>query len=36
MTIKDLAHKMYAIFDKHFRQPGDPYPEIVSVSSEEF
>ena len=36
VTIKDLAHKMYAIFDKHFRQPGDPYPEIISVSSEEF
>ena len=36
VTIKDLANKMYAVFDKHFRQPGDPYPEIISVSSEEF
>jgi UDP-apiose/xylose synthase len=36
VTIKELAHKMCSIFDKHFRQPGDPYPEIVSVSGEEF
>jgi nucleoside-diphosphate-sugar epimerase len=31
-----LANKMCATFDKHFRQPGDPYPEIISVPSEEF
>lgn len=36
VTIKELANKMCATFDKHFCQPGDPYPEIVSVSSEEF
>ena len=27
---------MCATFDKHFRQPGDPYPEIISVPREEF
>jgi len=36
VTIKELAKRMYATFDKYFREPGDPYPEIVSVSSEEF
>ena len=36
VTIKELANKMCATFDKYFRQPGDPYPEIVSVSGEEF
>ena len=36
VTIKELANKMCATFDKYFRQPGDPCPEIVSVSSEEF
>ena len=36
VTIKELANKMCATFDKHFRQPGDPYPEIISVPSEEF
>jgi UDP-apiose/xylose synthase len=36
VTIKELADKMQAIFDQHFRQPGDPYPEVVSVPSEEF
>jgi hypothetical protein len=28
--------RMHATFDQYFREPGDPYPEIVSVSSEEF
>jgi len=36
VTIKQLAESMYATFDKYFREPGDPHPEIVSVSSEEF
>ena len=36
VTIKGLANKMCVTFDKYFRQPGDPCPEIVSVSSEEF
>lgn len=36
VTIKQLAEKMREVFDEEFRQPGDPLPEIVSVSSEEF
>jgi UDP-apiose/xylose synthase len=36
VTIKELAHMMKKVFDEDFRQPGDPDPEIVSVSSEEF
>ncbi len=36
VTIKELAHKMVEIFDKHFRQEGDPHPEIKDVSSEDF
>jgi nucleoside-diphosphate-sugar epimerase len=36
VTIKELAHKMVDIFDKHFRQEGDPHPEIKDVSSEDF
>jgi UDP-4-amino-4-deoxy-L-arabinose formyltransferase / UDP-glucuronic acid dehydrogenase (UDP-4-keto-hexauronic acid decarboxylating) len=36
VTIQELANKMCATFDKHFCQPGDPYPEIISVPSEEF
>ncbi len=31
-----LPTKMIEIFDKHFRKPGDPTPEIIDVSSEEF
>lgn len=36
VTIKELAEHMIRIFDKEFRQPGDPHPKVVSVSSEEF
>ncbi len=36
VTIKELAHKMVEIFDKHFRREGDPHPEIKDVSSEDF
>jgi nucleoside-diphosphate-sugar epimerase len=36
VTIKQLAEHMREMFDKHFRQPGDPLPEIVSVTSEDF
>jgi UDP-apiose/xylose synthase len=35
-TIAEFAVKMKEIFNKHFRQPGDPDPEIISVSSEDF
>ena len=36
MTIKQLAERMIEIFNKRFRQPGDPVPEMIDVSSEEF
>jgi UDP-apiose/xylose synthase len=36
VTIKQFAHLMKDVFNEHFRRPGDPDPEIVSVSSEEF
>jgi len=36
VTIKYMAHRMREIFDKEFRQPGDPTPEIVDVTAEEF
>lgn len=36
ITIKQMAEMMREIFDAEFRQPGDPLPEIISVSSEEF
>ena len=37
LTIAELAERMRDMFDKHFRQEGDPpRPEIVSVSSQEF
>ncbi|MBL9160305.1 MAG: bifunctional UDP-4-keto-pentose/UDP-xylose synthase [Verrucomicrobiales bacterium] len=35
-TIRGLAHRMIAIFDEHFRRPGDPHPEIIEVSGEAF
>jgi len=35
-TIKGLAELMKEIFDEEFRLPGDPFPEIVSVSGEDF
>lgn len=35
-TIADFARLMKEIFDKEFKQPGDPDPEIISVSAEEF
>jgi UDP-apiose/xylose synthase len=35
-TIRDFAHLMKDVFNKEFRQPGDPDPEIITVSSEEF
>jgi len=36
ITIKQMAEMMREIFDAEFRQPGDPLPEIISVTSEEF
>ncbi|GAB4170614.1 MAG: hypothetical protein Fur0032_09570 [Terrimicrobiaceae bacterium] len=36
VTIKQMAERMISIFDKEFRKPGDPMPEVISVSSEEF
>ena len=36
VTIRQLAEKMRQIFDAEFRRPGDPHPEIISVTSEEF
>jgi UDP-apiose/xylose synthase len=27
---------MRELFDAHFRQPGDPFPELVEVTGEEF
>lgn len=36
LTIRELAEKMSGIFDKHFRREGDPFPEIVNVTGEEF
>jgi len=36
LTIRELAEKMREIFDKHFRREGDPFPEIVNVTGEEF
>ena len=36
VTIKYMAQRMCEIFDKEFRQPGDPTPEIVDVTAEEF
>lgn len=35
-TIRGLAERMISLFDEHFRIPGDPVPEIIEVSSEEF
>ncbi len=35
-SIRGLAHLMRELFDEHFRCPGDPVPEIVEVSGEEF
>ncbi len=36
VTIAQLAEKMQEVFNEEFRQPGDPTPETVVVSSEEF
>jgi nucleoside-diphosphate-sugar epimerase len=36
VTIKEMASRMIEIFDREFRIPGDPTPEIMSVTSEEF
>jgi len=36
LTIKEMAQMMKDIFNEHFRQDGDPDPEIVDVSAEEF
>jgi UDP-apiose/xylose synthase len=36
VTIKQLAYLMKEIFDEEFREPGDPDPEIINVTSEEF
>ncbi len=35
-TIREFAFMMKDIFEKEFKQPGDPEPEIVDVSSESF
>jgi UDP-apiose/xylose synthase len=35
-SIRGLALLMRELFDEHFRQPGDPVPELVEVSGEEF
>ena len=36
VTIRQLAQMMSDVFDRHFREPGDPYPEIVDVTGEDF
>jgi nucleoside-diphosphate-sugar epimerase len=36
VTIKEMADRMIAMFDREFRQPGDPTPRVVNVTSEEF
>jgi len=36
VTIKQMAERMIEIFNREFRIPGDPSPEILSVTSEEF
>ncbi len=36
VTIKQFAELTIEIFNEHFRQPGDPVPEVVTVSGEEF
>jgi len=36
LTIAELAVLMKDIFNEHFRQEGDPDPEIVDVTAEEF
>lgn len=36
ITIKQLAELMKTVFDEDFRQDGDPNPEIVNISAEEF
>lgn len=36
LTIKELAELCKDVFDENFRQEGDPNPEIVTVSGEEF
>ncbi|MDF1863083.1 MAG: bifunctional UDP-4-keto-pentose/UDP-xylose synthase [Verrucomicrobiales bacterium] len=35
-TIRQFAEQMKEVFDEEFRLPGDPHPEIVQVSAEEF
>lgn len=36
LSIRQLAERMKALFRRQFYQAGDPEPEIISVSSEEF
>lgn len=36
LTIRELALLMKEVFDEHFREEGDPDPEIVDVSAEDF
>lgn len=36
ISIRGLALLMRELFDAHFRQPGDPFPELVEVTGEEF
>jgi len=36
LSIKEMAYLMKDMFNEHFKVEGDPSPEIVSVSAEEF
>lgn len=36
VTITELAHRMIAIYDRLFRRPGEPLPEIIEVPAAEF
>ena len=36
VSIRDLAHLMRRLYEEWFRAPGDPLPEIVTVSGEAF
>ena len=36
VTIAEMAELMKEVFNEHFREEGDPDPEIISVSAEEF
>lgn len=36
VTIRQFCDLCIEIFNEHFRQPGDPTPEVISVTAEEF